>query len=635
MSSRLYTLRHSHRLFTSAHRYYKKNWKSLSPPILHRLETALEKLEREIAAGHRQEADQLAREVELIGKDHFKRSVGGYLFEIFVAVVVALAIATVIRQVWFEPYKIPTGSMRPTFRELDHLTVTKTQFGINTPLQTSHLMFDPSLMRRNGIVIFSADGLDMADTESTYFWIFPAKKRLVKRTLGLPGDTVYFYGGKIYGMDEAGRDITEELNPPYLNNIDHIPMISYEGRISVETLDEAGRVRQLTLKQMNQPVGRLRVSGSGTFEGQVFNGDWVVDRPLMAEEPHNKIETYSDVLGMRNFAQARLLTADQLKMVTDLDPEKIGDGLLYLVLHHTPSLTYPTPRIQRGGDGRLRLFLPTHVTALPLTESHLQKLRHYLYTVRFVVKDGRATAYSADGSRFTESSPRFPGIPDGTYEFYNGKGYKVWLGITSELPADHPLNQMTPERMQKLFNVGINMERAFEPHDKEQIDIPSRFAYFRDDALYVMGGPVFTSDDPLLKAFNEKELQREKEASKNRPYIAFRDHGAPYREGQLDQEFMSSFGIKIPPRHYLMLGDNHARSGDSRDFGFVPEDNIQGRPSLILWPPGPRFGAPPQTHYAILTLSRVIIWIFATIILVIWWLINRWRMHRITFKKLS
>ena len=45
-----------------------------------------------------------------------------------------------------------------------------------------------------------------------------------------------------------------------------------------------------------------------------------------------------------------------------------------------------------------------------------------------------------------------------------------------------------------------------------------------------------------------------------------------------------NFGpVAVPLDHYFMLGDNRDNSADSRVWGFVPHENIVGKPSLVYW----------------------------------------------------
>ena len=142
-SSKTYSLRKSRSILKWIYGWYKKHVSALKPQQVGVLEEDMKALDQSLLKGERGSSSEIAHRLEDFGKVHCKKTFFEYVSEIFWALLFALIIATVVRQMWFELYEIPTGSMRPTFREQDHLTVTKTAFGINFPLETRHLSFRP------------------------------------------------------------------------------------------------------------------------------------------------------------------------------------------------------------------------------------------------------------------------------------------------------------------------------------------------------------------------------------------------------------------------------------------------------------------------------------------------------------
>jgi signal peptidase I len=622
--SRPYSLKKSRHILQTAYSAYKKKGKKLNPSELSLFENDLQQLDQLILQGNREQADALARKVEQFCAVHFKKSFFDYIVELGFALVLALIVATIVRSMWFEPYEIPTGSMRPTFREQDHLTVSKLAFGINRPLETKHLYFDPNLVQRNSILIFSGENVPLIDQETTYFGIIPYTKRYIKRLIGKPGDSVYFYGGKLYIVDKDDNAVTEMLDSPYLKGLEHIPYLSFEGYTT------STNPQQFVFNQMHRPTGKVSASEREII-GEVYTGNkWIKDQPLAQLRPHDSIQTYSDFYGMRNYGMAQLLTKQQMQQDKSLDSTDVGDGVLYLEIRHTPSLNNPVR------EGSTNLIIP-YKTVLPISQKKLNDIFDNLYTARFVVKNGRAERYSVENIAYNNSSPRFDNVPDGTYEFYNGKGMEVrWGGILKELPEEHPLNARTAENIQRLFNLGIEVNNMVAPKGNQQRYFPQRYAYYRNGDLFLLGAPIFKKGDPVLEAFQVREQKREKAATAAKPYVAFKDYGAPVKAGgAYDVPFIRTFGATVPEKHYLVLGDNHAMSSDSRVFGYVPEDNLQGAPSIIIWPPGDRLGFPMQKPYPIVNVPRVIIWGIALLALAIWYFLHRRNMKKPIFKKIN
>jgi signal peptidase I len=582
----------------------------------------------------RTEADRLARELEAQGRVTLAKPTWRRWLGTAGALLVALLLATLIRQVWFELYSIPTGSMRPTLEEENRLVVSKISYGLNVPLKADHLYFNPDLVRRTDLIVFSTENLPIPDSETLYFYLFPTYKQYVKRLVGKPGDTVYFYGGQVYGIDRDGHELLGLRNSPDVASVEYVPLISWDGRAvatgtSLST-PQGKLARGCQLTQMGQPIARLNWGGR-EVQGEILTPEgWRRDEAAAGGKPHDQIRTYSDFWGLRNYAMGRLLTAEQVRQYTTLSLDQLGGGLLYLQLFHTPSASYPAPELGVDRMGLIRPHLTPRVTAVALGQPQLDRMMEQMTTTRFVVRNERALPYSYEKlnwDTYRNVSVPLAGVPDGTYEFIRGVGYRIWWsGVRTRLAANHPLYDSSAERIQTLYNLGIEWLTLFAPRQGDGPFLPSRFVYFRNGALWTLGGPIFGRDDPVLEGFLQRELERQESSSTDRPYVAFRDWGPPLlANGSLDVAKIRAFGFRVPDKGYLALGDNHAVSLDSRDFGPVPEANLSGSPLFVFWPPGVQWGTLPQPSLYWWTVPHLIVWGLVFLISLIWWILRRRR----------
>ena len=143
-----------------------------------------------------------------------KEKSSGGIGETISVIIQALILAVLIRSILFQPFSIPSGSMRPTLLEGDYLFVTKWAYGYSK----HSLPFSPDIY--DGRIWGSEPTLgDVA------VFKYPPDPSLdyIKRVVGLPGDTVQMKGGQLFINGEAVKrekvgtiddiDITEESRP--------------------------------------------------------------------------------------------------------------------------------------------------------------------------------------------------------------------------------------------------------------------------------------------------------------------------------------------------------------------------------------------------------------------------------------
>jgi signal peptidase I len=115
----------------------------------------------------------------------FKKKLWPAVYNNFIAVLIALVIATSFKSAVADWNIVPTGSMKPTIIEGDRIFVNKLAYDLKIPYTTRHLMqWDHP--RRGDIVVFFS----------------PADKtRLVKRVVGVPGDRLALRDNQLFIND--------------------------------------------------------------------------------------------------------------------------------------------------------------------------------------------------------------------------------------------------------------------------------------------------------------------------------------------------------------------------------------------------------------------------------------------------
>ena len=104
-----------------------------------------------------------------------------------------IALALFFRASALAAYKIPSGSMKDTLKIGDHIFVNKLAYGFRLPFMENTL-FNYSLPSREDIVVFTLPEPDDPSID------------IIKRVIGLPGDTVEVRGTDLYINGEKYLD---------------------------------------------------------------------------------------------------------------------------------------------------------------------------------------------------------------------------------------------------------------------------------------------------------------------------------------------------------------------------------------------------------------------------------------------
>jgi signal peptidase I len=137
------------------------------------------------------------------GKGGSGRGGARKLWEGFKSIAGTIAIFLLLRTFLVEAYRIPSGSMIPSLLVGDWLFVNKLRYGPHIPFTNTNLPGYAEPQRGEVVVFVSPYQTDEAELGRD------PTPTLVKRLIGMPGDTLYMRDGQVY-VDGIAQNLSEK-----------------------------------------------------------------------------------------------------------------------------------------------------------------------------------------------------------------------------------------------------------------------------------------------------------------------------------------------------------------------------------------------------------------------------------------
>jgi signal peptidase I len=171
-------------------------------------------------------------------------------------------------------------------------------------------------------------------------------------------------------------------------------------------------------------------------------------------------------------------------------------------------------------------------------------------------------------------------IPSSSMENTLLIGDHVFVNRVQFSPATHWTGPLMPYRDIRRQDIVVFLSPA-EPG----LYVVKRIIGVPGDRIHLRNGTVFRNGEKLDEPYVIHNSDEDPNAYRdnfpavppsdfNRLFAEWQDHLPQYIQGD---------DLVVPPNSYFAMGDNRDVSYDSRYFGFIPHENIIGRPMFIYW----------------------------------------------------
>jgi signal peptidase I len=177
-------------------------------------------------------------------------------------------------------------------------------------------------------------------------------------------------------------------------------------------------------------------------------------------------------------------------------------------------------------------------------------------------------------------------IPSSSMENTLLIGDHVFVDRILEAPRTRWIQPLVPYREVRHSDIIVFLSPA-EPG----LYVVKRIIGVPGDRIHLSNGVVYRNGQPLQESY----------VLHNGTYDPYRDNfpTVPASDGVVTPEWRLTLlshivngDLVVPPDRYFAMGDNRDVSYDSRYWGFIPRENIIGRPVFIYW----SFETPPNQY---------------------------------------
>jgi signal peptidase I len=173
-------------------------------------------------------------------------------------------------------------------------------------------------------------------------------------------------------------------------------------------------------------------------------------------------------------------------------------------------------------------------------------------------------------------------IPSSSMENTLLIGDHVFVNRIQFAPKTTGVGPLLPYRDVKRGDIVVFLHP--DPHDagtyvvKRIIGVPGDRIHLRDGVVYrngeALNEPYIDHDQDSPQDFYRNNFPAVPPSYENGVYPNWIVSLASYVQGD---------DIVVPPGHYFAMGDHRGVSLDSRYWGFIPQENVIGRPMFIYW----------------------------------------------------